>query len=56
MSYRKKWDSEASKLKEVYESELSEARRILNDTAKDCAAIDLRAKRVEDENRKLQER
>ncbi|CAF3670994.1 unnamed protein product [Rotaria socialis] len=53
---RKKWGSETSKVKEVYEKEITEGRHILNDATKDCATIELRAKHAEEETHKLQDR
>ncbi|CAF1188353.1 unnamed protein product [Rotaria sp. Silwood1] len=46
---RQKWGSQITKLKEIYDSELSEARHIINDTAKQHATIDLRTKHAEEE-------
>ncbi|CAM4794991.1 unnamed protein product [Rotaria magnacalcarata] len=53
---RKKWGSETSKVKEVYEKEITEARHILDDATNDCATIELRAKHAEEETHKLQDR
>lgn len=40
----------------MYDVEIREARRIIDDTAKDRAAAELRAKRAEEETLKLQDK
>ncbi|UJR26174.1 hypothetical protein I4U23_007517 [Adineta vaga] len=46
---RGKWGSETSKVKDMYEVEIREARRIIDETSKDRATAELRAKRAEEE-------
>ncbi|CAF0755575.1 unnamed protein product [Rotaria sordida] len=53
---RGKWGSQTSKVKEMYEVEIREARHIIDDTAKDRAAAELRAKRAEEETLKFKDK
>ena len=40
----------------MYEIEIREARRLIDDTAKDYAAVELRAKRAEEETLKFKDK
>ncbi|CAF4506452.1 unnamed protein product [Rotaria sp. Silwood2] len=53
---REKWGSQITKVKEIYDGQISEARQIINDTAKQQATIDLRAKHAEEETLRLKEK
>lgn len=55
-SSRGKWGSQTEKVKEMYEVEIREARKIIDDTAKDRAAAELRAKRAEEETLKFKDK
>lgn len=50
------WGTQTGKVKEMYETEVREARRIIDDTAKDRAAAELRAKRAEEETLKFKDK
>lgn len=51
-----KWGTETGKVKEMYEVEIREARRVIDETAKDRAAAELRVKRAEEETSKLRDK
>ena len=51
-----KWGSQTSKVKDMYDVEIREARRIIDDTAKDRATAELRAKRAEEETAKFKDK
>ena len=51
-----KWGSQTGKVKEMFEVEIREARRIVDDTAKDRATAELRAKRAEEETLKFKDK
>lgn len=53
---RGKWGSQTEKVKEMYEVEIREARKIIDDTAKDRASAELRAKRAEEETLKFKDK
>ncbi|CAF1667355.1 unnamed protein product, partial [Adineta ricciae] len=53
---RGKWGSETGKVKEMYEVEIREARRIIDETSKDRATAELRAKRAEEETLKYKDK
>ena len=50
------WGSRTNALREKYEIEIHEARHIIDDTTRDRAASELRAKRAEEELLKLREK
>ncbi|CAF4576719.1 unnamed protein product [Rotaria sp. Silwood1] len=53
---RGKWGTQTNKVKEMYEVEIREARQVIDDTAKDRAAAELRAKRAEEETLRFKDK
>jgi intermediate filament protein if len=53
---RGKWGTQTTKVKDMYDVEIREARRIIDDTAKDRASAELRAKRAEEETLKFKDK
>ncbi|CAF1508382.1 unnamed protein product, partial [Didymodactylos carnosus] len=53
---RGKWGQQTSKVKEMYEVEIQEARRIIDETAKDRATAELRAKRAEEDTKNYRDK
>jgi len=51
-----KWGTQTNKVKDMYDVEIREARRIIDDTAKDRASAELRAKRAEEETLKFKDK
>ncbi|KAI3381669.1 hypothetical protein SNEBB_004565 [Seison nebaliae] len=51
-----KWGNETSKIHEIFETELKEARQLVDDTAKERANAELRAKRAEEETAQFKRR
>lgn len=54
--FSERWNEQTSKIKEVYDKEIHEVRQSIDDTVKDYATTDLRAKRAEEEKLKLKEK
>lgn len=53
---RDKWGSQTHAIRDQYDVEIHDVRRIIDETAKDRAAIELRAKRAEEETSKIKEK
>jgi len=50
---RSKWGKETSHIKQMYEAELSEARRLIDDLSKDKAALEIKMSSVQEQNADL---
>ena len=47
---RSKWGKETTHIKQMYEAELSEARRLIDDLSKDKAALEIKLSSVQEQN------
>lgn len=47
---RSKWGKETSHIKHMYETELSEARRLIDDLSKDKAALEIKISSIQEQN------
>lgn len=50
---RSKWGKETSHIKQMYEAELSEARRLIDDLSKDKAALEIKLSSISEQNADL---
>lgn len=56
MSFRDKWGSQTHSIRDKYDVEIHNVRRLIDESAKDRATVELRAKRAEEEAVKIKEK